>query len=126
MIATLPIALYYIKKEGIINLSVSGTIKYQTHLSVLVRNDWPIFNTIISKAIASISNEKKADIYNKWITVEKVSFYQKYNVKNIILIVSIQLFFILIIFFLWKFYSNTEENIEIVIPDRNNNILFFV
>ncbi|NQT65860.1 MAG: transporter substrate-binding domain-containing protein [FCB group bacterium] len=59
MIATLPVALYYIEQEGILNLRVSGETGYFTKLSILTRKDWPMLGTIIQKSLSNIPANKK-------------------------------------------------------------------
>ncbi|HMA76441.1 MAG TPA: transporter substrate-binding domain-containing protein [Candidatus Krumholzibacteriaceae bacterium] len=77
-IATLPIALYYIEREGIHNLVVAGQTEYETKLSILTRKDWPLLNTIVQKALNSIPESSRSAIIRKWITIEQRSlFYQK-------------------------------------------------
>jgi|GEM_PF-945609 len=67
MVATLPIAIYYIEQEGIPNLRVAGETGYFTRLSFASRNDWPQLNTIVQKALANIPQSEKDTITKKWI-----------------------------------------------------------
>ncbi len=77
-VATLPVALYYIEKEGITNLRVAGETGYHTRLSFASRKDWPELNAIVKKALAQIPRSKKEDILKKWIRLgERSIFMQK-------------------------------------------------
>ncbi len=76
-IATLPVALYYIEKEGIHNLVVAGETDYVTKLSILTRKDWKIFSRIINKTLNKIPKSSINEIVGKWITIEKESFIEK-------------------------------------------------
>lgn len=68
-VGNLASANYAIKKEGITNLKVSGTTPHGLKVSMAVRNDWPLFATLVDKAIASISDKERDTIYQKWITL---------------------------------------------------------
>jgi PAS domain S-box-containing protein len=70
LIATLPVAIYYIEKEGITNLRVAGETGYFTRLSFATRKDWPEFNSIMQKTLAGISKEEKRAIREKWIHLD--------------------------------------------------------
>jgi len=70
MVATLPVAIYYIEQEGITNLRVAGETGYFTRLSFASRNDWPQLSAIVQKALAHIPESDKAAILGKWIKLE--------------------------------------------------------
>lgn len=69
MVVTLPIAIYYIEQEGIINLRVAGETGYSTRLSFASRNDWPQLNAIVRKALVHIPQSEKDAITGKWINL---------------------------------------------------------
>ena len=67
----LPIASYYIQKKGFSTLKISGISGYESEFSMALRNDWSNEGIkIINKAMASISEEEKNEIYNKWLHVK--------------------------------------------------------
>ncbi|MBI9092018.1 MAG: transporter substrate-binding domain-containing protein [Desulfobacterium sp.] len=68
-VGKLATANYAIRQEGITNLKVSGTIPHGLEISMAVRNDWPLFATLVEKAMASISEKERDAIYQKWITL---------------------------------------------------------
>jgi len=74
-ITTVPIAIYYIQKEGLSNLQFNPQSSQSIQLSILSRNDWPILNSILEKALANIPQNKKDTIYNRWITLKQASIY---------------------------------------------------
>ncbi|MDA3814500.1 MAG: transporter substrate-binding domain-containing protein [Candidatus Cloacimonetes bacterium] len=102
MIATLPIALYYIEQEGILNLRVSGETGYFTKLSILTRKDWPILGTITQKTLSNIPANKKNKIIKKWITLKRKSIFS--NKQFWIILISILIFSLIgfIIIFLFN------------------------
>ena len=59
-----------IKNEGYTNLKIAGELPHRFELSMGVRNDWPIFASILEKALASITPEERDAIYAKHITIE--------------------------------------------------------
>ncbi|NQV17188.1 MAG: transporter substrate-binding domain-containing protein [Armatimonadetes bacterium] len=122
MIATLPVALYYIEKEGILNLHVSGETEFFSKLSILTRKDWPILNSIINKALQNIPNKKKKEIYLKWISFEYNSFFGIRNFKEVLFIFLTQALYIIIIILLWR---NFKKKYLLKYPEeRKINILF--
>jgi PAS domain S-box-containing protein len=77
VVATLPVALYYIEKEGITNLRVAGETGYYTRLSFASRKDWPELNAILKKALAQIPQTKREEILGKWIHLEEKSLFKR-------------------------------------------------
>jgi len=62
-------AIYFIEKEGISNLRISGDVGYPVRLAIGSRKDWPELNRILNKGLSALTQEEKRDIYHKWITV---------------------------------------------------------
>jgi len=102
LIATLPIALYYIDKEGITNLRVTGETGYYTKLSILTRNDWPILGSIMQKTLSNIPTHKKTSITKKWITIGgNTIFHSRYFQIIALIIISLGSIVILVIY-IWN------------------------
>jgi len=101
-IATLPIALYYIEQEGIPNLIVSGETEYETKLSIQTRKDWPILNSIMTKALKTISPEKKKDIINNWIYLKPMTIFSNSTFWIIVLSVFLLAVFIIMVIIIWN------------------------
>lgn len=66
-VGNLAAANYVIKKERLTNLKVSGTISQKLEISMGVRKDWPMLQTLVAKAMDSISEEERDAIYQRWI-----------------------------------------------------------
>ena len=66
MIATLPVALNLIDKEGITGLRVAGETGLYTRLSFAVRNDWPILKSVLEKTLNIIPPSQKHALTAKW------------------------------------------------------------
>ncbi len=61
---------YYIRQGNYQNIKVSGESPYQIELAMGVRNDWPIFATILQKSLDVLSTEERDLITRKWTTIE--------------------------------------------------------
>ena len=58
---------HVIKREGLTNIKISGETPYRYELSMAVRNDWPEFIPILQKALDSITEQERDQIYHNWI-----------------------------------------------------------
>lgn len=56
-----------IRREGLTNIKISGQTPYNYELSMAVRNDWPEFIPILQKALDSITEQERDQIYYNWI-----------------------------------------------------------
>lgn len=89
---------HIIREEGFSNLKVSGQTPYRFELSMAVRKDWPQLVPILQKALDSISEEERDEIYNRWIRVK----FQKEIEFSILLIVVAVAMFSLLAFYAWN------------------------
>ncbi len=103
MISNLATVSYAVKKMGISNLNIVHVPKHEhrmLELSFGIRKDWPLLQSVLQKAIDSISEEEKDHIYNKWIKLQPITFWQStqfwYPVIIITLIIFIGVFSILL------------------------------
>ena len=78
---------YYIENQGISNLRIAGEIDYSNDLAIANRKDLEPLNSILSKAVNSISKTEKQNIYSKWLSNEVKPFY--FEVKFWIIIAAI-------------------------------------
>ncbi len=60
-------ASYYIDQQKIANLMIAGGAGYSYNLCFSSRNDWPILNSILSKALAQITKKERKEITDKWL-----------------------------------------------------------
>ena len=60
---------YYIGKLGYTHIKIIGKTPFQYDQSMGVRKDWPIFVSILDKALNEIPETEKNAIYNQWIGV---------------------------------------------------------
>lgn len=67
---------YLIRANGLTNLKFTAfEAEKQLGLHFAVRKDWPELVSILNKALATITEEEKIAIQNKWITLETESNY---------------------------------------------------
>jgi diguanylate cyclase (GGDEF)-like protein/PAS domain S-box-containing protein len=93
---TMPTISYSIQKHSMLNLKIAGILEFDIELSIGSRNDEPILNTIMQKALDSISEEHKRTIIGKWIEI-KVS--QEYDYKILWQISAIFLIIVLAVLY---------------------------
>jgi len=60
---------YYIQQEKINTLKIAGRVSEDNFLKVAVRNDDPLILSVFNKIIASITEQEKQEILNKWLSV---------------------------------------------------------
>lgn len=77
-IGNLATSNYLIKANGITGLkSIKMETEQQQSLYFAVRNDWPELVGIINKGLASITEEDRININNRWIGVEQKPDYRE-------------------------------------------------
>ncbi|MEA3371487.1 MAG: transporter substrate-binding domain-containing protein [Campylobacterota bacterium] len=102
----LAVASAYIQKDGFSNLKISGTSDYDFEFSMALRNDWDKEGIeVINKALASITEEEKNEIYNKWLHV-------KYD-REIDYTLLWQIIGLFLLFILGTLYWNRKLSIEV-------------
>ncbi len=78
MIISLSTVSYLIDTYSITNLRIAGNVGYGWNLCFGVRNDDPMLYSVISKALNSIPEHIRSDIYRKWISLApKPVYYEK-------------------------------------------------
>lgn len=119
---------YAIQKDYIGQIKIIAKLDVPIEAGIASRNDQPLLNSILNKALNSISINQRQDIYNKWIYVT----YQKemnYVLPNKVLAIIIVLFIILILIYrqylLNKMNKELHEKIQIEIKknEERNRIL---
>jgi len=65
-----PVLFYNIAKYGFDNLKVSGNTGLSFNIKFMIRDDYPLLQSILNKAISSISINELDEILNKWDNVQ--------------------------------------------------------
>ncbi|WP_321491797.1 response regulator [uncultured Desulfobacter sp.] len=84
--ASTAVAGYLISQNGWTNLKITAQTDWpETRLRMAVRNDWPLFITIIEKTLLSMDREVREKAFNKWVPVRFEHGLEKKVVYEIIL-----------------------------------------
>jgi len=71
----LAVVSYLIAREGLNNLRIVGQTPYRYEISMGVRQDWPMLQSLLQRALDSIGEEERQAIYRQWVpTVYKHQF----------------------------------------------------
>ena len=70
LIADLGVTSYYADKFAINNLRVAGDIDYSWQLCLASRSDWPLLNSILNKALGTITPKQRHTIKEGWVTMD--------------------------------------------------------
>lgn len=73
-IGELAVNNYLIRRKFLANLQVAGSIElgeFPDKLSLAVRDDWPVFQGILNKAIRSVTPQEMAQLKEAWFTREE-------------------------------------------------------
>ena len=68
-VTCLPAAAHRLQETGDQAVRVVGETPYSYRLSMAVRSDWPELRTIIDKALATIPDEEREAIRNRWVNL---------------------------------------------------------
>ncbi|WP_198262966.1 transporter substrate-binding domain-containing protein [sulfur-oxidizing endosymbiont of Gigantopelta aegis] len=103
MVSDLASVSYIVHHDGITNLHVvpvQAKKRQFMELALGVRKDWPIFQQILNKTLASLQTKEMEVIHNKWIKLQKVSFWQssEFRTKALLISLIIMIGFIAILF----------------------------
>jgi len=108
-IDTMPTIGYGIQKYSMVDLKIAGKLEFTIDLSVASRNDEPLLNSIMQKAIDTISENEKRTIVGKWISI-KVEQGVDYSLLWKVIAIAIVIVFLIII---WnRKLSNVNKRIE--------------
>lgn len=76
MVSDLASATTIIREEGFTNLRIVGYLDRKLDLGFAIRNDWPELQSILEKAVESISTAEREAITARWIKFEEPSFWR--------------------------------------------------
>lgn len=116
-IGTLPNIGHIIKKSMYTNLKINGEAPFYTNIRFSTRSDLKILNSILNKALNSITKEEHDKIYNDWINV-KYAYSMEVDYKKIIIFVLL-----IIIVFIFLYYKNETLKNELKLKERFTNKL---
>ena len=78
MVSDIASVTYLIRQHGLSNLRIvkDNGVDRNLELSFGIRNDWPELQTILEKAVASLTFEEREAIRAKWLTLEVAGFWR--------------------------------------------------
>lgn len=78
MVSDIASVTYLIRQHGLSNLRVvkNNDVDRNLELSFGIRNDWPELQTILEKAVTSLTFEEREAIRAKWLTLEVAGFWR--------------------------------------------------
>ncbi|PUE63432.1 hypothetical protein B0174_11360 [Arcobacter caeni] len=106
---TMPTIGYSMQKYSMYDLKIAGKLEFNTEISIASRNDEPLLNTIMQKALDSISEEQKRTIIGKWV---EIKIAQVFDYTFILQITALFLFIVLAV--LYKNRAVTLLNKELI------------
>ena len=102
-IGNLAVSTHIIQKRGLSNLRAVASTPYGDHiLSMGNRKDWPELTSIINKVLASITEEEKTVIRNKYVALRYEQGVNRAVILKWILVVVGPAFGILFLVFFWN------------------------
>jgi len=102
-IGNLAVASHIIHRRGFSSLQVTAAAPFKEQfLSMGNRKDWPELTSIINKALASITEDEKTAIFNKYLAIKFEQGINKAVVSKWVLIVGGSAMGIMLLFVIWN------------------------
>ena len=96
---------YTIQKYGMIDLKIAGKLEHDIKLSIATRNDEPLLNTIMQKALNKIDDKQMRMIIGRWI---EIKVHQEFDYTKLFYVIGF--FTLLIVLILYKNRSINSIN----------------
>lgn len=96
------IASWLIDREGIVNLRIVGDSGRSNPLSIATRNDQPILQRIMTKALLALPAEKKEKILARWLRLPGVGDGIDRDLWRFVLIASCGLLVVVLVIMIWN------------------------
>uniref|UniRef100_Q31EB3 diguanylate cyclase n=1 Tax=Hydrogenovibrio crunogenus (strain DSM 25203 / XCL-2) TaxID=317025 RepID=Q31EB3_HYDCU len=100
---------YAIHKYGVTGLHVVGQSSHRFELAIGVTKDDPVLFSILQKGLASITEEERQQIFNKWIQLEvvnKLDRKQLIEIGGLAFVIIVTLLFFLLMF---RYQKNRQK-----------------
>ena len=95
---------YYISKEGMTDIQISGHTNYRYRPAIAVSNESPELADILNKGLDAISPNMRNQIYRKWVSLD---VREGFN-YSILLKIALPLFLIALLFAYWNYRLKKE------------------
>lgn len=90
-----------IQAGGIMQVQPAGSVNSSYGHAVAARNDWPVFFSVISKALAEITPDERAIIARKWLDPGK-SAGEKHRGQWLFFFLSESILLCILVYWLWE------------------------
>ncbi|MHB8772940.1 MAG: transporter substrate-binding domain-containing protein [Syntrophales bacterium] len=70
-VENLATASFYLQESAITNVHVAGDTPFLYQWGIGIRKDWPEFEAIVNKGIASLTRQERSEILDRWLPVQK-------------------------------------------------------
>ena len=111
--------LYNISKYNFNDLKISGNTGFDFSLKFMIRDDYKIFESILNKAISSISLNELNTIIYRW---ENVQFQTKFNYKVFWIIIALVVFISLIFIFRNYVLNNRNKYLKLKVDEKTKEL----
>lgn len=120
----LGVASYFIQKLRLTNLKVAAPAEIgKIELAMAVRGDWPILQTILEKAMATISVNERDAINQRWIKLQYQPGIPVEQIFRWASIIGLAVVLIMAVFFFWNKSLQKEISARQRIELERNNLI---
>jgi len=102
---------YYIKEKNLENLYIAGDFPYNYKLRIATRNDIPIINIILNKALETITPSEKKSLALKW-GYEKDVFFDTLFLRKLFAVGTILFLFLAYLTFLNRKLKKAQKQLS--------------
>ncbi len=115
-IINLAAASYYIHKKGLTNLKIAAPVNFKgVYLRMAMGKEMTVFQDIVKKTLASISQEKKDQISQRWIQVQFEPGIDIKKIRNWALVIGSMITLLFFVFFRWNQRLKKEINERLIV-----------
>lgn len=120
----LGVASYFIQKLRLTNLKVAAPAEIgKIELAMAVRGDWPILQTILEKAMATISVNERDAINQRWIKLQYQPGVPVEQIFRWASIIGLAVVLMMAVFFFWNKSLQKEISARRRIELERNNLI---
>ncbi|WP_239559400.1 PAS domain S-box protein [Sporohalobacter salinus] len=102
MIAEIMTAAYYINKDNISNLRITGDPSFHSNLCIASINELPILNSILNKGLAKITKKERKEIKSNWLKIKEASLFRSKLFWTVVLSIICGSGLIIITIIIWN------------------------
>ena len=102
LVSDIATASYYIHREGLTDIQISGNIGRNFELAIATRKDWPQLQSILEKTLASITYDEREKISRQWIHLKQPSLLQRPVYRNVIVVIVLTILLGMVSIIVWN------------------------